>query len=92
MKPLLYLSILFVACGLSGCSSDDGGNGTDPDPIVIADLAGTWNCTQFLAVSTVDPQIQFELIAMGGALAVTVAPRRVGCPRSLRLGTSCCHR
>ena len=74
MKPLLYLSILFVACGLSGCSSDDGGNGTDPDPIVIADLAGTWNCTQFLAVSTVDPQIQFELIAMGGALAVTVAP------------------
>lgn len=74
MKPLLYLSILFVACGLSGCSGDDDGNGTDPDPIVIADLAGTWTCTQFLATSTDDPQVQFELIALGGALTVTVAP------------------
>ncbi len=72
MKPLLYVSILLVACGLSGCSSDDGGNGPDPDPIVIADLAGTWDCTQFLATSTENPQVQFELISMGGALTVAV--------------------
>ena len=71
MKPLLYLSALLVAAGLSSCSSDDP---VEPDEIVIADLAGTWNCTQFLAVSTVDPQVQFELIAMGGTLVVTVAP------------------
>lgn len=71
MKPLFLASILFVAAGLSSCSSDDF---VEPDEIVIADLAGTWNCTQFLAVSTVDPQVQFELIAMGGSLAVTVAP------------------
>ena len=74
MKSLLYVSILFLACGLVGCSSDDGDNGTDPDPIVIADLAGAWDCTQFLAVSTDDPQVQFELIALGGSLAVTVQP------------------
>lgn len=71
MKPLLYASIVFVALGLSSCSSDDP---VEPDEIVIADLAGTWNCTQFLAVSTVDPQVQFELISMGGTLTVTVAP------------------
>ena len=71
MKPLLCASIFFVALGLSSCSSDDF---VEPDEIVIADLAGTWNCTQFLAVSTVDPQVQFELIAMGGTLVVTVAP------------------
>ncbi len=72
MKPLLYASVFLVACGVSGCSSDD----FDPeeDPIVIADLAGTWTCTQFLAVSTVDPQVQFELISLGGSLFVTVAP------------------
>lgn len=71
MKPLLYLSVLFVAVGLSSCSSDDF---VEPDEIVIADLAGTWTCTQFLAVSTVDPQVQFELISMGGSLVVNVAP------------------
>lgn len=71
MKPLLYLSVLFVAAGLSSCSSDDF---VEPDEIVIADLAGTWTCTQFLAVSTVDPQLQFELISMGGSLVVNVAP------------------
>ena len=71
MKPLLYLSVFFVAAGLSSCSSDDP---VEPDEIVIADLAGTWNCTQFLAVSTVDPQVQFELISMGGSLVVNVAP------------------
>ena len=71
MKALFYFSILFVAAGLSGCSSDDF---IEPDEIVIADLAGTWTCTQVLAVSTVDPQVQFELIALGGALSVTVAP------------------
>jgi len=71
VKPLLYLSIFFVTAGLCGCSSDDF---VEPDEIVIADLAGTWTCTQFLAVSTDDPQVQFELIAMGGALSVTVAP------------------
>ncbi len=72
MKPLLYVSILFVACGLSGCSSDDFDNGHEPDLIVIADLAGAWDCTQFLATSTENPQVQFELIAAGGSLAVTV--------------------
>jgi len=71
VKPLLYLSVFFVAAGLSGCSSDDF---VEPDEIVIADLAGTWTCTQFLAVSTVDPQVQFELISMGGSLVVNVAP------------------
>ena len=74
MKPLLYVSILLVACGLTSCSSDDGDNGTDPDPIVIADLAGDWDCTLFLATSTEDPTVQFELIALGGALSVTVQP------------------
>ena len=72
MKPLLFVSILFLACGLSGCSSDDGGNGTGLDLIVISDLAGAWNCTEYLATSTEDPQIQFELISLGGALSVTV--------------------
>ena len=72
MKPLLYVSILFVACGLSGCSSDDFDNGHEPDLIVIADLAGAWDCTQFLATSTDDPNVQFELISMGGSLAVAV--------------------
>jgi len=72
VKPLLFVSILFLACGLSGCSSDDGGNGTGPDLIVISDLAGAWNCTEFLATSTDNPEIQFELISLGGALSVTV--------------------
>jgi len=71
VKPLLVASVLLFAAGLSSCSSDDF---IEPEEIVIADLAGTWTCTQFLAVSTVDPQIQFELISMGGALSVTVAP------------------
>ena len=71
MKPLLVASILFIAAGLSSCSSDDP---VEPDEIVIADLAGTWDCTQFLATSTVDPQVQFELISLGGSLSVTVAP------------------
>ena len=74
MKSMLYVSILFLACGLVGCSSDDEDNATDPDPIVIADLAGAWDCTQFLAVSTDDPQTQFELITLGGSLTVTVQP------------------
>ncbi|NNK48234.1 MAG: hypothetical protein HKP01_05115 [Gemmatimonadetes bacterium] len=73
MKPLLYVSILFVAFGLASCSSDDF-EGPEADPIVIADLAGTWTCTQFLATSENDPQMQFELISMGGSLAVTVQP------------------
>jgi len=72
VKSLLYASVFLVACGVASCSSDDFA--PEEDPIVIADLAGTWTCTQFLAVSTVDPQVQFELISMGGSLIVTVAP------------------
>lgn len=73
MKSLLCVSTFLFACGLVGCSSDDF-EGPEADPIVIADLAGTWTCTQFLAASTVDPQVQFELISLGGSLTVTVEP------------------
>lgn len=74
MKPLLYLSILLVACGLGGCTSDDSDNGSDPPQIEIADLAGNWNCTVFLVTNANDQTEQFELIAMGGSLFVAVEP------------------
>lgn len=73
MKPLLYLSILFVACGLCGCSSDDD-NGNGPDVTVIADLAGDWDCTQYLVTNVNNQAQQFELIALGGSLQVSLAP------------------
>jgi hypothetical protein len=73
VKPLLYLSILFVACGLCGCS-DDSDNGSDPPQIEIADLEGNWNCTVFLVTNANDQTEQFELIAMGGSLFAAVAP------------------
>ena len=74
MKPLLHVSMILVAFGLVACSSDDSDNGADPPQIEIADLAGNWTCTLFLATNANNEQEQFELIAMGGSLTAAVAP------------------
>ncbi len=50
MKKTIFVLSLLVACvlavGLSSCSSDDSGDKpTPPQPIVITDIIGTWQCT-----------------------------------------------
>ena len=75
MKRLLLVPLLFVALSVPGCGGDDDDNGgTGPDLITIADFAGTWNATEFRATSLDDPQIQFELVAAGGSMTITVQP------------------
>jgi hypothetical protein len=71
--PFFFLTLILVLCaGMSqGCGDD---NGVEPQPLTIADFAGSWNCTAFVVTSSANPQIQFDLIAAGGALSVTVQP------------------
>ncbi len=64
------LALIFLSSGLfPGCGDDDG---VEPELITIADFEGSWNCTSFIATSTADPQIQFNLVLLGGALSATV--------------------
>ena len=39
---------------------------------VLADFAGSWTCTAYTAVSSENPQLQFDLLALGGSLTATV--------------------
>jgi hypothetical protein len=72
VKRLLLIPLL-VAFALPGCGGDDDDdNGSGPDLITMADLAGDWDVTMYLATSVDDPQLQFELIAAGGSMEVLV--------------------
>jgi hypothetical protein len=61
--------VLFLIAILPRCGGD---NGTAPEPLTIADFAGTWNVTAYTAVSSDNPQLQFDLLAVGGSLTTTV--------------------
>jgi hypothetical protein len=61
--------VSFSIAILPGCGDD---NGIAPEPLTIADFAGTWNCTAYTAVGSDNPQLQFDLLAVGGSLTATV--------------------
>lgn len=67
LSPAIALLGLFMA--MVAC---DGGGGTEPDELTIADLAGSWQGTQFSVTSQANPALVFDLISSGGSVNVSV--------------------
>lgn len=70
MKRLLLATVVMLTGGVLGACSDDEPAG--PEPLTVADLAGSWTATMYKATSASDSQVQFELITAGGSLTATV--------------------
>jgi hypothetical protein len=60
---------VLVAVLLSGCGDSSP---AEPDGITIADLVGSWSASSVLFTNQANPSQQFDIIALGGELRVTV--------------------
>jgi hypothetical protein len=59
MAAVLVATVLFIGCG-----DDDG---TEPEQITLADLAGHWEAQSYEVTSNAAPEISMDLIVLGGA-------------------------
>jgi hypothetical protein len=67
----LLLGLILATGAVLSCGTDGG---TGPDRLTIADFAGRWEGLQYAVVSSVDPNVRFDLIEDGGTVHMTVEP------------------
>jgi hypothetical protein len=67
LLPVSLGTVVVLCLGLAPGCNDDDNKGTEPDLITVEDFAGSWNATKFLVKSQANPEMQFDLIAMGGS-------------------------
>lgn len=72
--PTTLAAVLALYLGFVPGCGDDNDNGTEPDPITVEDLAGSWTAATFIIKSQANPAIQFDLIAdAGGSVTMETA-------------------
>lgn len=63
----LCLATLLVFAA-AGCGDD----ATEPAPVTIADLAGSWTATSVKLTNNADPSQQFDIVTAGGEVRFTL--------------------
>ena len=68
-SPLISMLTVVLSVGIVfiGCGDDDG---TEPEQITLADLAGYWEAQSYEVTSNAASEISFDLVTLGGAFTI----------------------
>jgi hypothetical protein len=61
--------VVLASLSAAGCGSDSS---TGPGAVTVADLVGSWKATSVLLTNQANPSQQFDIVAAGGELRMTV--------------------
>lgn len=63
----LFAVVLLTGTVFIGCGDDDG---TEPEQITLADLAGLWEAQSYELTSNAAPEISMDLVVLGGSFTI----------------------